>query len=204
MDVGVLTEIASREMALHGLRGWTFRLTTAKRQLGACKYRPKRIEISEYYARNSPDESVLDTLRHEIAHALAGPAAKHGPAWKAIAARLGAAPRACDDSAGTVVAPGDWQAVCPSCRKTYHRYRTPKTLTGYHCRCKAGAPLTFEYRGDPAHRPEVPRTVEESARWEATCAGCHAVHRRLRRPKSGVWRCGCAQRTILTWTFRSV
>ena len=42
-------------------------------RLGVCKYRAKRIEIAEYYAQNSPPETVLDTLRHEIAHAIAGP-----------------------------------------------------------------------------------------------------------------------------------
>jgi hypothetical protein len=202
MDARVLEEIARREMAAHSLGGWTFHLTAAKRQLGACKYRLKRIEISEYHARHNPDETVLDTLRHEIAHALAGPAAKHGPAWKAIALRLGASPRACDVSTDTIVSPGVWQATCPSCRKTHHRYRTPKVLDGFRCRCEARSPLTFEYVGDPARRPEVPKTVEESARWEATCAGCRVVHRRFRRPKAGVWRCGCAGKNILTWVFR--
>jgi hypothetical protein len=63
-----------------------------------CKYRTKRIEISKYYAQHSPRESILDTLLHEIAHALAGPKAGHGPSWKAIAVRIGANPRACDNS----------------------------------------------------------------------------------------------------------
>lgn len=203
MDLQELTETARREMAAQGLRGWTFGLTRAKRQLGACKYRSKRIEISEYYAINSPVESVLDTLRHEIAHALAGPAAKHGPAWKAIAVRLGATPQACDSSDEIVVTPGDWQATCSSCAKTFHRYRMPKTLSGYRCRCEARTPLTFAYLGDPARAPVVPATIEESARWEAACPGCGTLHLRLRRPKAGIWRCKCPSRSVLTWRFRA-
>jgi hypothetical protein len=93
-----------------------------------CKYRTKRIEIAEYYARNSSPESVLDTLLHEIAHAIAGPKAGHGPVWKAVAIRLGATPRACDNSPETVVKPGDWQATCPACKKVFHRYKRPKSL----------------------------------------------------------------------------
>ena len=27
--------------------------------------------------------------------------------------------------------PGDWQATCPACQKTYHKYKRPRTLTGY-------------------------------------------------------------------------
>src|SRR5947209_9044949 len=106
MDLQELTAMASQEMAKHGLQGWTFALANTRRQLGVCKYRWKRIELSEYYATHSPRESVRDTLMHEIAHAIAGPAARHGPAWKAVALRLGATPRACDDGQASVVKPG--------------------------------------------------------------------------------------------------
>lgn len=89
MDLKELEASAGREMMEHGLHGWTFGLAATKRRLGVCKYRTKRIEISEYYALNSPPQTVLDTLLHEIAHAIAGPAARHGPVWKAVAIRLG-------------------------------------------------------------------------------------------------------------------
>src|SRR6266404_838178 len=85
MDLKELEAIASQEMTKHALHGWTFGFAHTKRRLGVCKYRTKRIEIAEYYARNSSPESVLDTLLHEIAHAIAGSAARHGPVWKAVA-----------------------------------------------------------------------------------------------------------------------
>lgn len=203
MDLQELEAIADREIAKQGLHGWTFGWSDAKRQLGVCKYRTKRIEIAEYYARNSSTESVLDTLLHEIAHAIAGPKAGHGPVWKAAAARLGATPLACDKSPEVVTKPGDWQATCLACKKVFHRYRRPKSLVGYRCKCAAREPLTFEFMGDPARRPVVPMSVQEAANWEAKCAGCEAVHLRLRRPKAGVWRCRCAQRCELTWRYRS-
>ena len=203
MDLKELEAIASQEMTKHGLHGWTFGLANAKCRLGVCKYRTKRIEIAEYYAQNSPPETVLDTLRHEIAHAIAGPAAKHGPVWKAVAIRLGATPRACDNSNKAVMKPGDWQATCPTCTKTYHRYKRPKSLSGYRCRCKAKSPLVFEFMGDPALRPAVPMTVHEAANWEARCAGCEGVHLRIRRPRAGNWRCSCRHHCELTWRFRS-
>jgi hypothetical protein len=152
---------------------------------------------------HSPQESVLDTLLHEIAHALAGHKAGHGPVWKAIAVRIGANPRACDNSEVAVVTPGDWQATCASCSKVFHRYQRPKSLTGYRCRCASRSPLTFEFMGDPALKPAVPpMTVREAANWEATCTGCGFVHYRSRRPKAGVWRCKCPQRSELTWRYR--
>jgi predicted SprT family Zn-dependent metalloprotease len=203
MDLKELADIASQEMTKNGLHDWTFGLADTKRQLGVCKYRKKRIEIAEYYALNSSPETVLDTLLHEIAHAIAGPSAGHGPAWKAVAIRLGATPRACDNSHKTVVEPGDWQATCTACKKTFHRYRRPRSLSGYRCRCKAHSPLIFEFMGDPAFKPVVPLTVQVSANWEAKCAGCQTVHLRIRRPKAGIWRCKCSKRCELTWRSRS-
>lgn len=203
MDLKELEAIAIREMTKHGLQGWTFGFADTKRQLGVCKYRTKQIEIAEYYALNSPQESVLDTLLHEIAHAVAGPGARHGPAWKAVAVRIGATPRACDYSDEIAQKPGDWQATCPACKKIIHRYKRPRSLSGYRCRCKARAPLVFEFMGDPALRPVVPMTAQDSANWEATCAGCATVHLRIHRPKAGVWRCKCPQRCELIWRFRS-
>jgi len=203
MDLKELEAIASREMLKYDLHGWTFGFAKTKRRLGVCKYRTKRIEIADYYARNSPQKSVLDTLMHEIAHAIAGPGAGHGPAWKAVAIRLGATPRACDNSDETVVKPGDWQATCTVCKKTFHRYKRPRSLSGYRCRCEVRSPLIFEFMGDPALKPDVPMTVQESANWEAKCAGCEIVHRRVRRPRAGVWRCKCLLRSELTWRFRS-
>ena len=203
MDLKELAETARLEMLKHGLRDWTFSLANTKRRLGVCKYRTKRIEIAEYYALNSPRETVLDTLMHEIAHAIAGAAARHGPVWKAVAIRLGATPRACDSSPDTVIKPGDWQATCPACQKTVHRYKRPLTLSGYRCRCAAHSPLVFEFVGDPARKPYVPLTLEENANWEARCAGCQTVHYRLRKPKAGIWRCKCPQHCELTWRRRS-
>ena len=203
MDLKELETIAIQEMARHGLRDWTFHLAQAKRRLGVCKYRSKRLEIAEYYATNSARETVLDTLFHEIAHAIAGPAARHGPAWKAVAIRLGATPRACETSNDVAILPGEWQATCPACSKTFQRYKRPQSLSGYRCRCAAHSPLVFEFRGDPGRKPFVPQSIAETANWEATCAGCQTVHFRLRKPKAGVWRCKCAQRCELTWRFRS-
>jgi predicted SprT family Zn-dependent metalloprotease len=199
MDLTVLEAIANGELTRHGLKGWTFAFANTKRRLGACKFRARRIEIAKYYALNNSDESVMDTLYHEIAHAIAGANAQHGPKWKAVAARLGAKPTACDRSQKIKQEPGSWQAKCPTCRQLVHLYRRPMSLTGYRCSCKAKSPLMFEYKGDPSRRPHVPLTIEDSANWEAKCVGCQTRHFRVRKPKAGTWRCACAKRCVLRW-----
>jgi predicted SprT family Zn-dependent metalloprotease len=203
MDLKTLAAIAAERFAEYKLVGWTFGLSDSKRRLGVCKYREKRIEIGAYYARHNPEAAVVDTLLHEIAHAIAGVKAGHGPVWQAVALRLGATPRACDDSPETVVQPGDWQTTCPACNRTHHRYKRPRALSGYRCKCPARTPLVFAFAGDPAHAPAVPLTLEAAAGWKATCGGCGTVHHRQRRPKDGVWRCRCAGRTELTWRYTS-
>ena len=201
MELKALVDAAAVRFAEHGLAGWKFGLSASKRQLGVCRYRQRRIEISQFYAENNPDAAVLDTLLHEIAHALAGPKAKHGPVWKAVAVRIGATPRACDDSPDTVVEPGDWQTTCAACNKTYHRYKRPRALSGYRCKCPARSPLVYAFAGDPAAAPPVPLTPHDAAGWQATCGRCGVVHRRARRPTANKWRCRCAAGTALTWSY---
>ena len=48
----------------------------------------------DVHGEKSGGAEIRDTVLHEIAHALVGPEARHGPEWKAIAKRLGATPRA--------------------------------------------------------------------------------------------------------------
>ncbi len=199
MDLTELEAIAKREFQKHGLLHWSFALTGTKRRQGVCKFRDRRIEIAEYYARHNSPEKVLDTLLHEIAHALAGPKARHGPAWKAVAVRLGAIPQACDTCSDTVVMPGDWQATCDACNKTFHKYKRPKQFNGYRCRCIARQALIFRFMGDPSRQPSVPEPTGRSANWEAKCTGCQTVHLRSRKPKAGVWRCRCPQQCEITW-----
>lgn len=203
MDLAKLNAAAAEQFARHGLAGWSFGVSTSKRRLGVCKFHQKRIEISVYYAAHNPDGVVLDTLMHEIAHALAGPKAGHGPQWQRIAQRIGATPQACDRSSETIVEPGDWQATCSSCRRTHHRYKRPRTLDGYRCRCPARSPIVYAWVGDSARMPAVPPLIEQAARWQARCAGCGAVHRRIRRPGAGKWLCRCAHRSELTWEYRA-
>ena len=147
MDLQELETIAKQELLKHGLQEWSFEWARTKRRQGACNYRSKRIEVAEYYAIHNPPEKVLDTLLHEIAHALAGPKARHGPAWKAVAENLGSTPRAYDTCRETVVMPGDWQATCEACNKTYHKYKRPQSVTGYRCRCVARMSLLFSVCG---------------------------------------------------------
>ena len=86
--------MARRLMDEHGLTGWTLAFVEAKRRLGDCHFRHRVIRISRTHALEGSEEQIRDTVLHEIAHAIAGREAGHGPLWKVTARRIGATPRA--------------------------------------------------------------------------------------------------------------
>ena len=78
----------------HGLTGWTLAFGEARKRLGDCHFRHHVIRISRTHALEGGEEQIRDTVLREIAHAIAGHGAGHGPLWKATARRIGATPRA--------------------------------------------------------------------------------------------------------------
>ncbi len=117
--------------------GWGFRFNRRKRILGLCFYpvphleEPGRIELSGWYAACGDMADIRDTILHEIAHALAGELAGHGPAWVEWCRKVGAKPQPCTH---IVLPPGSWQATCPSCGYLHSLYRRPKRLHSWCCR----------------------------------------------------------------------
>ena len=84
--------MARELMDEHGLDTWTFAFLEAERRLGDCHFGDRVIRVGRAHALDASEAEIRDTVLHEIAHALAGPEARHGPAWKAIARRIGATP----------------------------------------------------------------------------------------------------------------
>jgi predicted SprT family Zn-dependent metalloprotease len=131
MEVDHATEIANRLLRENGLIDWDVRLNKNKRRLGACKQYLKRIELSEHYVQRNEIEHVIDTILHEIAHALVGCEHGHDAVWKEMCMRLGCKPKACE---GDVDMPaGDWHAQCQSCKQDFFRHRKPLSVRGMYC-----------------------------------------------------------------------
>jgi len=89
VDLEDARRLATELMTRHGLAGWRFELDRAKRRAGICRHQQRTIGLSAPLTRLHPEAEVRDTILHEIAHALAGPRAGHGPAWVATALRIG-------------------------------------------------------------------------------------------------------------------
>jgi predicted SprT family Zn-dependent metalloprotease len=125
MDLLTAERLARSLMAQHGLADWDFGFDHARRRLGACDYRARRITLSRPITRLNPEAVVRDTILHEIAHALT-PGARHGRAWRLQAAAIGAAPRACVRAGDIATPPAPYSLVCNHCRARIDRYRRPR------------------------------------------------------------------------------
>jgi predicted SprT family Zn-dependent metalloprotease len=126
MDLSAARSLAVSLMAEHGLVGWRLQFDRAKRRAGICHYGDRVIGLSAPLTALHSEDEVRDTVLHEVAHALAGPAAGHGPRWRAVARRLGCSAERCM-SADSARVPGAWVGVCPQ-GHTADRHRRPERV----------------------------------------------------------------------------
>jgi len=100
----------------YNLHNWSCSINREHNEWSAiCKHSSKRIELSHYLFRCSP-EYILDTILHEIAHAIAGYDAKHGSTWRKIAREIG-----CSGEIHGYNISEKYLAICGSCG--YHHTR---------------------------------------------------------------------------------
>ena len=66
------------------LKQWVFKFSKHKTAAGMCYYDQKLIVLSEYFVLNNSDEEIINTMLHEIAHALAPRWEGHGKVWRKI------------------------------------------------------------------------------------------------------------------------
>lgn len=126
-DPHLVRREAETLIAAHLDASWTFAFDNAKRRAGACDYAKKRLTVSRYLSARYDDETNHQILLHEVAHALAGAGAGHGPAWKRVARSLGyTGGTTHHGEAATELAP--WVGVCPAGHTAY-RHRAATRLT---------------------------------------------------------------------------
>ena len=179
MDLDAARSLAHELMAEHGLRGWRVEFDRAKRRAGICRHDTSVIGLSAPITRLHPEAEVRDTILHEIAHALAGPRAGHGPAWVATARRIGCSGERCVPGEAPAV-PGAWVGICPQGHATDRHRRPERVLLCTVCRSRPTAERVFEWlhHGRPAamHPNYVDelRALQEGRRLVRLGVGCRA------------------------------
>lgn len=102
---------------------WTFDFDRARTRAGQCDYSKRRITVSRLLAERFEDDEIYQVLLHEVAHAVAGHRAAHGPKWRRIAADLGYdGGRLHHGQTATELAP--WVGQCPA-GHLHYRHRAP-------------------------------------------------------------------------------
>jgi predicted SprT family Zn-dependent metalloprotease len=143
---------------------WKFEWDSALRRFGACHYRTRRLTISAAIAGKNDDWDFIETMLHEIAHALAGPWAKHGPLWAAQCTRVGIPANRCYSSAVVATPRLEWTATCKGCGQVYSRRSLPK---GVHACSKCCAGRGF----NPAFTLNFVKFVDGTRKVEVPLAG---------------------------------
>lgn len=146
MNLFEAKDLAVRLMKEFKLIGWTFHFDSARRRFGQCRYCDKVISLSKHLTQMNPLSQVENTIRHEIAHAIAGHAAGHGYVWRQTARACGANPTRCYDSA-TVSAPSKpFVGKCPGCGLETRAFRRTRVACKRCCGGKFDAQFLFQWR----------------------------------------------------------
>jgi hypothetical protein len=84
-------EMLARDLIGHHLPDYRFQWEMKKGRVGACSKVLKVVRLNIYSVITMPEEHVLETLLHEIAHGLS-PVLGHKPQWAMICASIGGQP----------------------------------------------------------------------------------------------------------------
>ncbi len=97
MNLDHAAAIAQQLLEQYGLpaNGWRFRFDNASKRAGLCAYGPKIISLSRELTERNGKSFVIDTVLHEIAHALAGASHGHDAVWKKTARAIGCTAEVC-------------------------------------------------------------------------------------------------------------
>lgn len=123
-------------------QGWEYGYNDNNRILGITDFRKKTIEFSLSFLDINSLDVMEDTIKHEVAHVLAGYEAAHSYKWKNIARQLGALDRACnsDPRIKTPVGPYAFKCGCT----IHYFYRSNVLYSRRKCHsCKVSGTVVY-------------------------------------------------------------
>lgn len=85
-------QLCKDELIKAGLADWGVRLSVQdkdKSYLGLCSYKDKVIILNGFHVDIHPDLEIIDTIKHEVAHAVVGSGHGHDEVWATKAKELG-------------------------------------------------------------------------------------------------------------------
>uniref|UniRef100_A0AAU8GPH3 SprT-like protease n=1 Tax=Mycobacterium phage Stink TaxID=3136630 RepID=A0AAU8GPH3_9VIRU len=111
----------------------------ARRRAGLCNYRTRTISLSRHLLALRSYEDTMQTITHEIAHAIVGPGHGHDHVWARKHRELGGNGQRCFEMEG-IDPTAPWIGTCAH-GKEFARYRAPQTNRIWTCRCRQGSSI---------------------------------------------------------------
>jgi len=91
MNRNEASQFCRTELNQHGLKDWKVRLNSNPDWpfLGMCVHNDEAIILNAHHIDIHPHAEVINTIRHEIAHALVGSGNGHNSVWETKAREIG-------------------------------------------------------------------------------------------------------------------
>jgi predicted SprT family Zn-dependent metalloprotease len=144
-------ELAELLMRQHGLDGWTLLFDTSRTRAGQCRYGPREISLSAPLLSLWTRGQQLETILHEIAHALTYLTTGdrgHGPSWQLTCVRIGAQPTRCWGDDGEERIEGKYTGTCPN-GHVLRRHKLTRNARRFSC-SQCSLTFTWTVNGQPA------------------------------------------------------
>lgn len=130
MKLADAKSLAKSKMVEHGIVDWDFQFDNAKRRHGYCAPRMQIISLSKHFVKLNSEKQVLDTILHEISHALhyiETETVSHNKRWKEIAKMIG-----CSGLRLTIanMPQGKYTGTCPSCKRKIRAHKRSRVSCG--------------------------------------------------------------------------
>ena len=120
-----------RQKVYHGLADeWSATFDLAAGRAAICYFKEKLICLAVSYCMTAPEEELIDTVLHEVAHALVGPQHNHDRVWKLAARRIGCTAERCTAVTHTA---GKWIGRCQCARPILRKRLTRGMRTTARC-----------------------------------------------------------------------
>jgi predicted SprT family Zn-dependent metalloprotease len=128
-----------RLMNNYNLHHWRIGFNNRKRGMGLTSYKDKKIYLSRNLINFAPDDVIINTMLHEIAHAIdfeRRGRSSHDIRWQSIALQVGAkpSPYVDDDKIEyTKNIKEKYNYVCECCGIVVRTYRRLKNIDNRYC-----------------------------------------------------------------------
>lgn len=123
MTLAEITEKAEEFLKKHKLDDWRFAFSLTSKIGGQCWHNRHVVTISVTYCQKATKAEIINTLLHEIAHALAGYGNGHNHVWQRIARSIGCNANRCHSVQHT---PAKWVGECGCIGYLWKRQRMTK------------------------------------------------------------------------------